>query len=122
MSIPFQAGLALLPRFHMEMVRKQFSYLLDEGSHVQCTEWCLFCWLDNHCVTTAQCRSNFPGEHQEGEVPLEGKSKLNRWGKLLHYFFFFQAVTSQILKIVPTLPSVDRWDSDDITMKRIALA
>ena len=55
-----------------------FSYLLDEGSHVQCAEWCLLCRFDNHCVPAAQRGSNFPGEHQQGEVPLEGKSKVSR--------------------------------------------
>lgn len=101
-SIPFHVSQALLHRFPKKEVRKRpevsFSYLLDEGSHVQCAEWCLLCRLDNHCVPTAQRGSNFPGKHQQGEVPLEGKSKV-KGGKFLHSFNF-QAVTSQILKII----------------------
>lgn len=71
-----------------EPLESVYSYLLDEGSHIQCTEWCLLCRLDDHSVTTAQCRGDFPGEHQQGEIPLEGKSKVNREGKCFSIAYF----------------------------------
>lgn len=106
-NIPFQAAWALLHRFHMKEARQApavcFAYLLDEGSHVQGAERCLLCRLDHHCVTTAQCGSDFPGEHQQGEVPLEGKSEVSRRGTFSMTYYFFSSrdlSVCQILKIV----------------------
>lgn len=79
-----------------DTLRVSFSYLLNEGSHIQGTERCLLCWLDDHCVTTAECGSNFPGEHQQGEVPLEGKARLIDWENVSLLLF----LSSQIFKTV----------------------
>lgn len=39
-------------------------YLLDEGSHVECSEWRLFSWFNYHSVPATQSWCYLPREHQ----------------------------------------------------------
>lgn len=51
------------------------SDLFDKWSNVEGCQGRLFCWLDDHCVSTAQGWCYLPREHQQRKVPLTQTDK-----------------------------------------------